>query len=281
MFPMLHLARRSTLAIGVIVWGVMSTDGGGADAPTRWDLTDAPYGRSASPSDWHCAARCSAPPWVRLQALILSRKRRVGSGRGSACVGGCRHRRSCGCRSWSTHRCRFQPRSHAGLPRGIVITFAIAASCSPAVNRLLPGADAADVAAVRYPRIRQAQLRLARCDAVYSRQASISREQLIWQRAPPPSARSGSRPMRSAARSTRRDLCRVRRRQRAGGQRGRNVRVLQGGFALIAAAMLTFGLFVLGYLSGVVLRTKLPAFPMRGRLALYVVLGAIFGLISA
>ncbi len=45
--------------------------------------------------------------------------------------------------------------------------------------------------------------------------------------------------------------------------------------------MLTFGLFVLGYLSGVVLRTKLPAFPMRGWLALYVVLGAIFGLISA
>jgi len=57
--------------------------------------------------------------------------------------------------------------------------------------------------------------------------------------------------------------------------------VLKGGFVIVAAAMLTFGLFVLGYLSGVVLRTKLPAFPMRGWLALYVVLGAIFGLISA
>jgi hypothetical protein len=57
--------------------------------------------------------------------------------------------------------------------------------------------------------------------------------------------------------------------------------VLQGGFVVVAAAALTFGLFVLGYLSGVVLRTKLPAFPMRNWLALYVVLGAIFGLISA
>ena len=57
--------------------------------------------------------------------------------------------------------------------------------------------------------------------------------------------------------------------------------MLQGGFVIVAAAALTFGLFVLGYLSGVVLRTKLPAFPMRNWLALYVVLGAIFGLISA
>ena len=57
--------------------------------------------------------------------------------------------------------------------------------------------------------------------------------------------------------------------------------VVQAGFVVVAAAALTFGLFVLGYLSGVVLRTKLPAFPMRNWLALYVVLGAIFGLISA
>jgi hypothetical protein len=57
--------------------------------------------------------------------------------------------------------------------------------------------------------------------------------------------------------------------------------VIQTGFVIVAAAALTFGLFVLGYLSGVVLRTKLPAFPMRNWLALYVVLGAIFGLISA
>lgn len=57
--------------------------------------------------------------------------------------------------------------------------------------------------------------------------------------------------------------------------------VLQAGFVVVATAALTFGLFVLGYLSGVVLRTKLPAFPMRNWLALYVVLGAIFGLVSA
>jgi hypothetical protein len=57
--------------------------------------------------------------------------------------------------------------------------------------------------------------------------------------------------------------------------------VLQTVFVVVAAAALTFGLFVLGYLSGIVLRTKLPAFPMRNWLALYVVLGAIFGLISA
>ena len=38
---------------------------------------------------------------------------------------------------------------------------------------------------------------------------------------------------------------------------------------------------MLGYLSGVVLRTKLPAFPMRNWLAFYVVLGAVFGAVSA
>lgn len=38
---------------------------------------------------------------------------------------------------------------------------------------------------------------------------------------------------------------------------------------------------MLGYLSGVVLRTKLPAFPMGNWLAFYVVLGAVFGAVSA
>jgi hypothetical protein len=57
--------------------------------------------------------------------------------------------------------------------------------------------------------------------------------------------------------------------------------VLQAGFVVLAVAALGFGLLVLGYLSGVVLRTKLPAFPMRNWLALYGVLGAIFGSISA
>jgi hypothetical protein len=57
--------------------------------------------------------------------------------------------------------------------------------------------------------------------------------------------------------------------------------VLQAGFVVVATAALAFGLFVLGYLSGVVLRTKLPAFPMRTWLAFYVVLGAIFGSVSA
>jgi hypothetical protein len=56
---------------------------------------------------------------------------------------------------------------------------------------------------------------------------------------------------------------------------------LQTVFVLFATAALAFGLFVLGYLSGVVLRTKLPAFPMRTWLAFYVVLGAIFGSVSA
>jgi hypothetical protein len=57
--------------------------------------------------------------------------------------------------------------------------------------------------------------------------------------------------------------------------------VVQAGFVVAATAALAFGLVVLGYLSGVVLRTKLPAFPMRNWLALYVVLGVVFGLISA
>jgi hypothetical protein len=57
--------------------------------------------------------------------------------------------------------------------------------------------------------------------------------------------------------------------------------VLQAVFVVVATAALAFGLLVLGYLSGVVLRTKLPAFPMRNWLAFYVVLGVIFGLISA
>ena len=56
---------------------------------------------------------------------------------------------------------------------------------------------------------------------------------------------------------------------------------LQAGFVVVATAALALGLLTLGYLSGVVLRTKLPAFPMYNWLALYVVLGAIFGLISA
>jgi hypothetical protein len=56
---------------------------------------------------------------------------------------------------------------------------------------------------------------------------------------------------------------------------------LQTVFVLFATVALGFGLFVLGYLSGVVLRTKLPAFPMRTWLAFYVVLGAVFGSVSA
>jgi len=58
-------------------------------------------------------------------------------------------------------------------------------------------------------------------------------------------------------------------------------KALQAVFIVIATAALAFGLFVLGYLSGVVLRTKLPAFPMHNWLALYAVLGAIFGSVSA
>jgi hypothetical protein len=57
--------------------------------------------------------------------------------------------------------------------------------------------------------------------------------------------------------------------------------VVQVGYVVVATAALTFGIVVLGYLSGVVLRTKLPAFPMRNWLALYIGMGAIFGLISA
>jgi hypothetical protein len=56
---------------------------------------------------------------------------------------------------------------------------------------------------------------------------------------------------------------------------------LQLVFVLFATVALGFGLLVMGYLSGVVLRSKLPAFPMRTWLALYVVFGAVFGSISA
>jgi hypothetical protein len=57
--------------------------------------------------------------------------------------------------------------------------------------------------------------------------------------------------------------------------------VVQVGYVVVATAALAFGVVALGYLSGVVLRTKLPAFPMRNWLALYISLGAAFGLISA
>ena len=57
--------------------------------------------------------------------------------------------------------------------------------------------------------------------------------------------------------------------------------VLQTVFVLFATVAVGFGLFALGYLSGVVLRTKLPAFPMRAWLAFYVVLGVVFGSVSA
>ena len=56
---------------------------------------------------------------------------------------------------------------------------------------------------------------------------------------------------------------------------------LQAVFVLFATVALGFGLLAMGYLSGVVLRSKLPAFPMRTWLALYVVFGAIFGSVSA
>ena len=56
---------------------------------------------------------------------------------------------------------------------------------------------------------------------------------------------------------------------------------LQTIYVLFATVALGFGLLVLGYLSGVVLRTKLPAFPMRNWLALYAVFGAVFGSLSA
>jgi hypothetical protein len=57
--------------------------------------------------------------------------------------------------------------------------------------------------------------------------------------------------------------------------------VLQAGYVVLATAALAFGVVALGYLSGVVLRTKLPAFPMRRWLALYIALGVAFGLVSA
>ena len=56
---------------------------------------------------------------------------------------------------------------------------------------------------------------------------------------------------------------------------------LQTFFVLFATVALGFGLLAMGYLSGVVLRSKLPAFPMITWLALYVVFGAVFGSISA
>jgi hypothetical protein len=57
--------------------------------------------------------------------------------------------------------------------------------------------------------------------------------------------------------------------------------VIQAGYVAVATAALAFGVVALGYLSGVVLRTKLPAFPMRNWLVLYIALGVAFGLISA
>lgn len=57
--------------------------------------------------------------------------------------------------------------------------------------------------------------------------------------------------------------------------------LLQTVFVVVATAALAFGVVALGYLAGVVLRSKLPAFPMRNWLALYVVLGAIVGAVSA
>jgi hypothetical protein len=57
--------------------------------------------------------------------------------------------------------------------------------------------------------------------------------------------------------------------------------VVQIGYVVVATAALALGVVALGYLSGVVLRTKLPAFPMRNWLALYITLGLAFGLVSA
>ena len=51
--------------------------------------------------------------------------------------------------------------------------------------------------------------------------------------------------------------------------------MLQAGFVVIATAALAFGLLIFGYLAGVVLRTKVPAFPMTGWLALYGVSGVL------
>jgi hypothetical protein len=57
--------------------------------------------------------------------------------------------------------------------------------------------------------------------------------------------------------------------------------IIRGGFVVVAGAAIAFAVVVLGYLCGVVLRSKLPAFPMRTWLLLYGVLGVMFGLISA
>jgi hypothetical protein len=58
-------------------------------------------------------------------------------------------------------------------------------------------------------------------------------------------------------------------------------RSLQVAYVVIATVALACGLLVLGYLAGVVLRTVLPAFPMRGWVALYLVTGVLAGLASA
>jgi hypothetical protein len=56
--------------------------------------------------------------------------------------------------------------------------------------------------------------------------------------------------------------------------------VAQAIYVVLGTAATTLGLLALGFLTGLVLRTKLPAFPMRLWLAFYVVLGVIVGLIS-
>ena len=57
--------------------------------------------------------------------------------------------------------------------------------------------------------------------------------------------------------------------------------VLQAFYVVVATAVVTIGMIALGYLMAVVLRTKLPAFPMRGWLALYLIFGVIMGLVSS
>ncbi|MBX9776438.1 MAG: hypothetical protein K2Y71_18830 [Xanthobacteraceae bacterium] len=56
---------------------------------------------------------------------------------------------------------------------------------------------------------------------------------------------------------------------------------LQTAFVVVASAAMTSSFLVLGYLSAVVLRTKLPAFPMQRWLALYFVLSVISSLVQA
>ena len=57
-------------------------------------------------------------------------------------------------------------------------------------------------------------------------------------------------------------------------------RAIQAGFVVDRDGSACVRPLCAGLSVGVVLRTKLPAFPMRNWLALYVVLGVIFGLIS-